>query len=72
MPNEYGIFGIADQQVNDIVTYTATRNQDYIAENRIQAFQVAFTGVKQHSQDLFLLLLPVPSKNVIQAVSPKD
>lgn len=72
MPNEYSIYGIAGQQASDILTYTATRNPDYTAENRILAFQVAFTGVKQHSQDLFLLLLPVPLKNVIQAVCPKD
>lgn len=72
MPNEYSIFWTAGQQVNDSLTYTATRNQDYTAENRILAFQVAFTGVKQHSQDLFILLLPAPLKNVFQAVSPND
>lgn len=56
--------------MNDILTHTTTRNQDYTAENSTQAFQLAFTGVKQHSQDLFLLLpLPVPLKNVIQVVT---
>lgn len=59
--------------MNDILTYTTVRNQDYTAENSTQAFQLAFTGVKQKSHNFFLLLpLPVPLKKVIQVVSPKQ
>lgn len=45
---ENGIFGIAGQQVNGILTYTTMRNPQ-----RYNSTQ-ASTGVKQHSQDLCL------------------
>lgn len=59
--------------MNDNLTYATTIKQDYTAERNTQAFQLAFPGAKQHSQDLFLLLPPsAPLKNVIQVVSPKE